>query len=206
MRTYRFFPLVIVVSCALVTAGCKQKKAPVAESPQASITPSPIPAQPVVTNTEDAAKRDFSQIGAKAAAAVLAKDSKALLSYELDDSRVEDEATLKNPDDPLNCFLFNSECVEDPKGRSVYEILSGAKNLDIKASVIRSPVNNRLYGLLIFYDKSNVSEQQLLSEKFLCSDDALKKIASWHFEFSDGKWRSRTLFDHATEGLCSEQD
>jgi hypothetical protein len=203
MRTLSFF-LLIIVSGALMIAGCRQKKAPATESQRASPTPSPAPTASVVANTNDAVKRDLSQIGSEAAAAVLAKDEKMLLSYEQDEPRVEDELALQDTNDPLYCFIFKSDCIKDSKARSVYEIVSGAKNLAIEASVTQSPANGRRYGLLLFYDKLNISTQQLSSEEFLCSDDALKKIASWHFELSEGKWRSTTLFDYATEGLCRE--
>ena len=140
---------------------------------------------------------------------MLAKDRNTLLSYVIAENRQQYEAVLYEPalkdtkSDPY-AFLFGSSESSDSKGRSVYEILSTAHQLEIRASVTRSPVNGRQYGLLLFYDKPQVSEKQLKSEEFLCSDEAFKKIASWHFELVDSKWTTRTLFDHDTDGLCSE--
>ena len=204
-RNYNRLVVAIAVLCAPMTVGCNQKP-PVAASPHATTSASPSPTQAVRTSADDVAKNDLAQLGAKTTTAVLAKDTKTLLSYELEEPRREDEIALQSTNDQLYCYLFNSACYANSRVRSVYDILSSAKDLAIKASVTRSAANGRLYGLLVFYDKSNVSDQQLLSEKFLCSDDALKKVASWHFEFGDEKWRARSLFDYGTEGLCSEQD
>jgi hypothetical protein len=72
--------------------------------------------------------------------------------------------------------------------------------------VTKSSANGKLYGLLLFYDKSQVSDQMLRSSAFQCSDESLEKIASWHFSQESGKWVTSTLFDYETGGLCHESD
>jgi hypothetical protein len=71
---------------------------------------------------------------------------------------------------------------------------------------MKSPADGRQYGLLIFYDKSQVSDQQLHSEAFQCSDESLKQVASWHFTRIGEKWTANNFFDYGTEALCSESE
>jgi hypothetical protein len=59
---------------------------------------------------------------------------------------------------------------------------------------------------VLFYDKQQVSEDMLRSAAFQCSDDALKEVASWHFDLINGKWSANTVFDYDTEGLCWGDD
>jgi hypothetical protein len=84
----------------------------------------------------------------------------------------------------------------------VYEILTTSPQLAIDASIAN--VNGKQYGLLMFYDKSQISSQELYSPDFACSDKALKHSASWHFIRVDGKWTSTTLFDYKMEKPCKQ--
>jgi hypothetical protein len=151
-------------------------------------------------------RRNLEQLGEKIAKAVLDKDIPTLLSYDRADMRSEDEAHLKNPKSDLYCYLFDSSCITWGNGdwRSVYDKLSQARELGIKASVSRSPYDHQLYGGLLFYDRSSVSEKDLRSRKFLCEEQATQ-LASWNFRLEAGKWKAVTpLFDDETDGLCGE--
>ena len=69
-------------------------------------------------------------------------------------------------------------------------------------SLARSPYDRQLYGSLLFYDASTVSEKDLRSHDFLCKD-APARIASWRFRLENGKWKAVTpLFDSGTDALC----
>lgn len=135
--------------------------------------------------------------------AVLVKDIDTLASYEPSETRKQDQQHFRNPKEDVYCFLFDSSCMSG-KGRSVLDIFTSAKHLEIEPSTIRSKANGQLYGLLLFYDKAKVSEEQLKSQQFLCSDESLRQVVSWHFTYVDGKWIANTLFDYGTESLCSE--
>jgi hypothetical protein len=151
-------------------------------------------------------RRDLQQLGEKIAKAVLDKDIPTLLSYDRADMRSEDEAHLKNPKSDLYCYLFDSSCITWGNGewRSVYDKLSQAHELGIKASVSRSPYDHQLYGGLLFYDRSSVSEKDLHSRDFICEEQATQ-LASWNFRLEGGKWKAVTpLFDDETDGLCGE--
>jgi hypothetical protein len=153
---------------------------------------------------EDEIGRQLHSIGTNVAAAVLARDFHGILKYDADNLRSEDEAILKSKKGGLYCYLFDSVCIP-AKGRSVYEKLSTAQRLEIRTAVIRSPENGRYHGLLVFYDGAHITEKQLHSD-FVCTDEALKRVATWHFELVGTKWTAKTLFDYETQGLCSESD
>lgn len=140
----------------------------------------------------------------KISKAILDKDIRTLLSYDRADLRSNDEISLQNPKSDLYCYLFDSDCITwgDGSWRSVYDKLSQAHPLQIKVSVTRLPSDHQLYGSLLFYDSSSVSEQDLQSSDFLCKE-APEKIASWKFRLERGKWKAVTpLFDAETEALC----
>jgi hypothetical protein len=89
--------------------------------------------------------------------------------------------------------------------RSVYDKLSNARELEIKADV-GNPRNGKAFGFLFFYDRSQVPEQSLKSTDFLCREGN-RLIASWMFQLKNGKWTAATPpFDYATDTLCSESD
>jgi hypothetical protein len=158
---------------------------------------------PTATNQ---VRGDLQQLGEKIAKAVLDKDIPTLLRYDRADMRAEDEAHLKNPKSDLYCYLFDSSCITWGNGewRSVYDKLSEAQELGIKASVSRSPYDHQIYGGLLFYDRSSVSEKDLRSRNFLCEEQATQ-LASWTFRLEGGKWKAVTpLFDDETDGLCGE--
>jgi hypothetical protein len=151
-------------------------------------------------------RRDLQQLGERIAKAVLDKDIPTLLSYDRADMRSEDEVALKNTKSDLYCFLFDSSCITWGNGewRSVYDKLSQAGQLGIKANTRRSPYDHQLYGSLLFYDRSSVSDKDLRSSDFLCKQQATQ-LASWNFRLEGGKWKPVTpLFDDETDGLCPE--
>jgi len=153
----------------------------------------------------DAAKRELQAIGAKVVKAVLSKDANTLLSYVVDDNRRNDETDLQDHESDAYCYLFESNCITASKARSVYDIFSSARQLQIEASVTQSK-EGRIYGFLLFFDSSRITQQQLQSSAFQCSEESLKTVSSWHFELIDGIWKARMLFDYGTEGLCQEDD
>jgi hypothetical protein len=147
------------------------------------------------------------QLGVSAAKAVLDKDVSWLLRYDRPDLRAEDEISLKDKKSDLYCFLFDSACLsagERRSVRSVYEKLSTAHELGIKVvDGGRSPRDGTRYAIVLFYDRSTISQQSLRSREFLCKE-SLNRIASWSFKLVDGKWQSTTpLFDSETDTLCS---
>jgi hypothetical protein len=147
----------------------------------------------------DPATRELRAIGDKVAMAVLTKDVKTLLEYDHDP---EDQAQLKDQSGDLYCYLFGSGCITETKRRTVYELFSGSPKLGIDASVAR--VQGKDYGLLMFYDKSQISVEELYSPEFLCTDKALNATASWRFILADGKWSTSTLFEYKTERPCKQ--
>jgi hypothetical protein len=150
------------------------------------------------------AGRSLHLIGEKISKAVLDKDIPALLAYDRADLRSADEVSLKNTKSDLYCYIFDSECITWGSGnwRSVYDKLSQAHPLEIKASVTSSPYDRQLYGSLFFYDAAAASEKDLRSPDFLCKQGPAN-IVSWKFRFENGRWRAVTpLFDSETRGPC----
>jgi hypothetical protein len=182
-RRHAVLSAAVIACCCSMMLGCKKASEPAA--PAAKI--------------EDAATRDLRTIGDRAVTAVAAKDINTLLEYDHDP---EDEASLKNKSGDLYCYLFDSTCIQGAKTRAIFEILSTSRQLGIDASVVN--VQGRQYGLLMFYDKSQVSGTELYTPDFLCSDKALKGTASWHFILANGKWSTSTLFDYKTERPCKQ--
>ena len=180
---------IIAITCALipsVTAKQAEKKS-----------------SPGATNQ---VRRDLQQLGERIAKAVLDKDIPTLLSYDRADMRSEDEVALKNTKSNLYCFLFDSSCITWGNGewRSVYDKLSQARQLGIKVNTAKSPYDHQLYGSLLFYDRSSVSEKDLRSSDFLCKQQSTQ-LASWNFRLQGGKWKPVTpMFDSETDGLCPE--
>jgi hypothetical protein len=150
-----------------------------------------------VTKAEDPVTHELRAIGDRATTAVVARNINALLKYDHD---AEDQAALQNKSGDLYCYLFDSNCIAGAKTRAVYDILTTSPQLAVDASV--ASVDGKQYGLLMFYDKSQVSAQELYSPDFACSDKALKHTASWHFMRVDGKWTTTTLFDYKMEKPC----
>jgi hypothetical protein len=150
--------------------------------------------------------RDLHKIGETIAKAVLEKNIETLLSYDRADLRPVDAVSLKNPKSDLYCYIFDSDCITwgDGSWRSVYDKLSQAHQLEIKASVSSSRYDRQLYGNLFFYDGSTVSEKDLRSHDFLCKEGPAG-IASWKFRFENGKWKPVTpLFDSETRACPND--
>ena len=153
------------------------------------------------------AERSLQLIGTQISQAVLDKDVPTLLTYDRADLRGNDEVSLHNTKSDLYCYIFDSECITwgDGSWQSVYDKLSHAHPLEIKARLARLPSDHQLYGSLLFYDGSTISEKDLRSADFLCKE-APAKIASWKFRLEKGKWKAVTpLFDAETEGLCPQE-
>lgn len=157
------------------------------------------PAANTAVKAEDPATRDLHAIADKATAAVMSKDLNTLLQY---DQEPEDEASLKSTRGDLYCYLFDSSCIAGTNKRAIYDLFSTVPRLGIDASV--TSVGGRNYGLLLFYDKSQVSEAELYSPGFLCSEKGLKDAVSWRFIQAGGKWTTSTLFEYKTESACKQ--
>jgi hypothetical protein len=176
---------------------------------QGAPTPPPSPAQqksgaPRGTN----ASRELHKIGEALAKAVREKDVQALLALDRSDLRPQDEASLKNPKSDLYCYIFDSECITWGNGdwRSVYDKISQAQQLEIRASLWSSPYDRQLYGNLFFYDAATVSAKDLRSKDFLCKESPAK-IASWKFRLEKGKWKPVTpLFDSETQACPASNE
>lgn len=153
--------------------------------------------QPVASRPQDPATRDLLAIGDRATTAIVARDANILLDY---DHNPDDVASLQSKSGELYCYLFDSSCLQGGGGRAIYDLFSTARQLGIDASVTN--VDGKNYGLLMFYDKSQISSTDLYSPDFLCSERALKESASWHFIMTDGKWNTTTLFDYKTDKPC----
>jgi len=150
--------------------------------------------------------RDLHKIGEAIAKAVLDKNIETLLSFDRADLRSQDEVALKNTKSSLYCYIFDSDCITwgDGDWLSIYDKLSQANRLEIKVSVASSRYDRQLYGSLLFYDASAVSEKDLRSPDFLCKKGPAR-FASWKFRLENGKWKPVTpLFDSETDGLCGE--
>ena len=163
--------------------------------------PAPPPAQQKsAASRGSGASRELHKIGEALAKAVREKDVQALLAFDRADLRAQDEASLKNQKSDLYCYIFDSDCITWGHGdwRSVYEKISQAQQLEIKASLWSSPYDRQLYGNLFFYDAAAVSAKELRSKDFLCKESP-SKIASWKFRLEKGKWKPVTpLFDSET--------
>ena len=149
---------------------------------------------------DDVTTADLKQIGDELAKVVLSKDVSTLLNFDRKDLHWEDEIALKDQQSTLFCYIFDSKCIS-PRRRSVYEILSLAGRVGIKPIFARSLQGYR-EGLLIFYDASKVSNQQLLSKGYLCKESG-RTLATWEFKLVHGRWEAVTpMFDSETDGPC----
>jgi hypothetical protein len=154
----------------------------------------------------NSASRVLHKVGETVAKAVLDKDIETLLRYDRADLRSPDEVSLKNPKSDLYCYLFDSDCITwgDGSWRSVYDKLSRAQKLEIRVSLSRSRADRQLYGSLLFYDASAVSEKDLSSADFLCKEGPAK-LTSWKFRLENGRWKPVTpLFDSETRDCPSD--
>ena len=153
------------------------------------------------------ASGELHKIGEAIAKAVLDKNTDTLLSYDRSDLRPVDAVSLKNPKSDLYCYLFDSECITwgDGSWRSVYDKLSQARQLEIKVRVSSSRYDRQVYGVLLFYDGTTISEVDLRSQDFMCRE-APAKLASWRFRLENGKWKPVTpLFDSEAHGPCTTE-
>jgi len=184
-RNWSLCLALIICFCSLML-GCKQAPAAAA-----------IPGAKLMAKAEDPATRELRAIGDRVAAAVLAKDVKTLLEY---DHNPDDEASLKAKSGDLYCYLFDSSCASGTRRQAVYELFSTVPHLGIDATVAK--VQDKDYGLLMFYDRSQISDAELYTPGFLCTEKAMKGTVRWRFVLADGKWNSSTLFEYKTERGC----
>jgi hypothetical protein len=153
----------------------------------------------------NSASASLHKIGESIAKAVLDKNVEALLAFDRADLRTHDEASLKNTQSDLYCYIFDSECITwgDGSWRSVYDKLSQARQLEIRVSIFSSRYDRQTYGNLFFYDAAAVFAKDLRSRDFLCKE-APANIASWKFRFENGKWKPvNPLFDSETRACPS---
>ena len=186
--------------CAVLFA-VAQHAAPLQAMPR---RPAPQAQQKSSSAGRHAASEELHKIGESIAKAVLDKNIETLLRYDRADLRPADEVSLKNTKSDLYCYIFDSDCITWGHGdwRSVYEKLSQAKSLQIKVSLVRSSADGQLYGSLLFYDASTISEKDLRSFEFVCKE-APARVASWRFRLENAKWKAVTpLFDSETLGAC----
>lgn len=176
--------IVIACGCSLMS-GCRKTSGPATVNAAAA------------AKAEDPATHQLRLIGDRVAVAMVARDINPLLEY---DHYPEDETSLKTKTGDVYCYVFDSTCISGGRPQSVYDLFSTAPKLGIEASVAN--VDGKDYGLLMFYDKSQISEQELYSPDFLCSAKAQTKTATWHFILTDGKWTSTTVFDYKTDKPC----
>lgn len=178
--------VMIACSCSMLL-GCKKTSEP------------PAPTAVAARVAEDPAARDLRAIGDRVVMAMVAKNINTLLEY---DRNPDDEISLRSKSGELYCYLFDSSCIQGANKRAIYELLSTSPQLGIDASVAN--VGGEQYGLLMFYDRSQISDHELYSPDFRCTDKALKRSASWHFIRADGKWTTSTLFDFQTDNPCKQ--
>jgi hypothetical protein len=167
-----------------------------------AIVPSVLTAQNADKAQDENAAVELRQIGDEIAKAVLSKNISTLLTFDRRDLSWEDEMSLKDPQSPLFCYIFDSKCIPPkPKRRSIYEILSRAGSVGIRPILARS---SRGYqeGLLVFYDASKVSNELLLSKGYLCKETG-RTLATWDFRMVNGRWEAETpMFDSETDSPC----
>jgi hypothetical protein len=185
-----FFRTAAILSFFSLMLGCKQAPA----------TAAAIPGAKLMAKADDPATRQLRAIGDRVAVAVLAKDVKTLADFDHDP---DDQASLTNKNGDLYCYLFDSSCITGANGRAVYDLFSTSPHLGIDATV--ATVQGRNFGLLMFYDKSQISDAELYSPDFLCSDKGRKGTATWRFVLADGKWNTSTLFEYKTQRTCKSR-
>lgn len=169
-------------------AGCN--KATVQAAPQPKAAPAKIDNSPA---------GQLRAIGDQAVAAIISKDTKALFEY---DHNPEDQMSLSDNKSELYCYLFDSSCIPGGNRKAIYDLFSTVPKLGIDASV--ASLQGKNYGLLMFYDKSQISQAELYTPEFQCSDRALKGTVSWRFVETAGKWDTTTLFEYKTDRPCKK--
>lgn len=161
-------------------------------------------AQSVPANQEeDKALGDLHTIGRKIAKAVLAKDIEAILRYDRPDLVEADRKLLSNSKNDLYCYMLDTSCITWAEGeRSVYDILSKAKQLTISVRDHGKSIAGYRHAMIYFFDGSAIDEVKLSSQDFLCKKGG-KEIATWTFEYVYGKWQStHPPFDAETDVHC----
>jgi len=95
----------------------------------------------------------------------------------------------------------------DGTWRSVYDKLSQAASaLKSKSMWRASTYDRQLYGNLLFYDATAVSDKDLSSPEFLLCKEAPARIASWRFRLEAGKMETSGGLYSTTRRIrfCSE--
>jgi hypothetical protein len=158
----------------------------------------------------DPALDGLHQIGMKIQDAVLKKDIAAVLRYEPANERAEHEVTLRDKASDIYCFLIDSHssCTRIPGGGSwppsVFEVVAGARQPGIAIIGADKIQHDGIrYGVLLFYDRSAISERSIRSTRFICAPANFHKYASWTFMLVEGKWESvGELFNFETDAPC----
>jgi hypothetical protein len=184
LRSAVLYAIVMACTSSLIL-GCRKASAPATANTAAA------------ARVEDPVTHQLRLIGDRVAVAMVARDINPLLEY---DHYPDDQASLKSKSGDVYCYVFDSTCITGGRPQSVYDLFSTAPRLGIDASVVN--VEGKHYGLLMFYDKSQISDQELYSPDFLCSAKAQTKTATWHFILTDGKWTTTTVFDYKTDKPC----
>jgi hypothetical protein len=147
------------------------------------------------------------QIGAQVAHAMITKDPKVLLKYDMESLHVEHERELRDPNSDLYCYLFDTTCpsLHEKSNRSVYSQLLNMKSIAVEVkSLATKPADPPSY-LLIFYDKLKHQPQQVLRNSFLCKH-AQVDVPIWTFNFQHGAWvAAHPLFNAEIDPWCSPE-
>jgi hypothetical protein len=189
-RRHRRRSLAITIAiafCCTFPAGCKKASADAAIAAKPQAKPDNSPAG------------KLRAIGEQVVAAVMARDTHALLQF---DSNPEDQLSLSDNKSELYCYLFDSACISGENKRAIYDLFATVPKLGIDAS--STTLQGKNYGLLMFYDKSQISDTELYTPGFLCTEKGMKNTASWRFVEADGKWSTSTLFEYKTERPCKK--
>ena len=146
---------------------------------------------------------ELKAIAGKITKAVLAKDVEGILRFDRPDLVEADRELLRNSKDDLYCYLFATSGIRGGKGyRSVYEIVSTAKNRAIRIQDLEESADGYRYAIIYFFDSGTIDEKKLSSSGFLCEKGG-KEIATWMFRLVDGKWESvHPPFDAETDVHC----
>jgi hypothetical protein len=142
--------------------------------------------------------------------AVLKKDIAAVLRYEPANERAGHEISLRDKASDIYCFLIDSHssCTRIPGGGSwppsVFEVVAGARQPGIAIiGADKIQPDGIRYGVLLFYDRSAISERSIRSIRFICAPANFHKYASWTFKLVEGKWESvGELFNFETDAPC----
>ena len=159
----------------------------------------------------DSALDDLHQIGMKIQEAALKKDITAVLQYEPANLRAEHAISLRDKTSDIYCFLVDSHssCTQGFGSwpPSVFEHFAGARQpgIAIIGADKLEPDGSR-YGVLLFYDRSGISERSIRSPRYICATANFHKYVSWTFKLVQGKWESvGELFNYQSDARADDK-